>query len=157
MVHGLTALVAVAEAGSITEAARRMGIYKSVLSERLADLEHSLGARLLQRWLRVVAWSWRRRITLRGTGHRSRRQISMRATPSSTATANRIGASPGNNAANGIVIRLRNFLRVNNGLIMRDAVLAGLGITLLATFLIHQELASGALQVIDIGLEAEKA
>jgi DNA-binding transcriptional LysR family regulator len=79
----------------------------------------------------------------------------MRATPSSKATANRIGASPGNNAANGIVIRLRKFLRVNNGLIIRDASLAGLGITLLPTFLIHPELASGALQV--IGLEAEKS
>jgi DNA-binding transcriptional LysR family regulator len=40
---------------------------------------------------------------------------------------------------------------------MRDAALAGLGITLLPTFLIHPELASGALQVFDIGLEAEKA
>src|SRR5258708_31539858 len=52
---GLAALVAVAEAGSITEAARRMGISKSVLSERLADLERTLGARLLQRTTRKVS------------------------------------------------------------------------------------------------------
>jgi len=52
---GLTALVAVVEAGSITEAARRMGIAKSVLSERLADLERSLGTRLLQRTTRKVS------------------------------------------------------------------------------------------------------
>jgi DNA-binding transcriptional LysR family regulator len=55
VVHGLTALVAVAEAGSITEAVRRMGISKSMLSERLADLEHSLGARLPQRTTRKVS------------------------------------------------------------------------------------------------------
>ena len=48
-------------------------------------------------------------------------------------------------------------LRVNNGLIMRDAALEGLGITLLPTFMIHAELASGALQELEVGAPAEGA
>jgi len=260
---GLTALVAVVEAGSITEAARRMGIAKSVLSERLADLERSLGTRLLQRTTRKVsvtedgsaflerarrivrdvseaaAEMAERRGTLAGPlrlsapvsfgslhlgpaiypfleanpgieltlelddrfvdvaadGYdavvrhgpvRDNRLIVKRlassrrmlvaspdylaragtpASPADLQACNAILYSnresdwrfPGNDAANGIVIRPRKSLRVNNGLIMRDAALAGLGITLLPTFLIYPELASGALRAIDIGLEAEKA
>ncbi len=260
---GLTALVAVAEAGSITEAARRMGISKSVLSERLADLEHSLGARLLQRTTRKVsvtedgsAFLERARRIVRdaseaaaelaerrgalvgplrlsapvsfGSLHlgpaiypfleanpgiemtlelddrfvdvaadgydavvrhgpvRDNRMIVKRlassrrllvaspdylarhGTPKSPADLHSRDAIlysnresdwrfPGKDTVDGTVIRPRKFLRVNNGLIMRDAALAGLGITLLPTFLIHPELASGALQAIDIGLEAEKA
>jgi DNA-binding transcriptional LysR family regulator len=40
----IAAFVAVAEAGSISEPTRRLQISKSVVSERLADLERSLGA-----------------------------------------------------------------------------------------------------------------
>src|SRR6185436_10773888 len=64
---------------------------------------------------------------------------------------------PGNDAGNGVVIRPRKLLRVNNGLIMRDAALAGLGITLLPTFLIRPELDNGALRVVNVGVEAESA
>jgi DNA-binding transcriptional LysR family regulator len=56
-----------------------------------------------------------------------------------------------------VVVRPASALRVNNGLVMRDAALAGLGITLLASFHVHRELASGALRTIDVGLEPEKA
>jgi DNA-binding transcriptional LysR family regulator len=42
-------------------------------------------------------------------------------------------------------------------MVMRDAALAGLGITLLASFVIHPELVSGALRVIDVGAEPEGA
>ena len=52
---GIAAFVAVAEAGSITEAARRLGLSKSVVSERLVELERALGARLLQRTTRRVS------------------------------------------------------------------------------------------------------
>ena len=41
---GVTAFVAVAEAGSISEAARRLGLAKSVVSERVAEIERVLGA-----------------------------------------------------------------------------------------------------------------
>jgi len=41
---GIATFVAVAEAGSISEAARRLRLSKSVVSERLAELERSLGA-----------------------------------------------------------------------------------------------------------------
>jgi len=48
-------------------------------------------------------------------------------------------------------------LRVNNGLLMRDAAISGLGITLLATFLLKDPLRDRTLRVIDVGAEAEGA
>ncbi len=53
--EGITAFVTIAERGSISEAARRLGLAKSVVSERLADLERSLGARLVQRTTRKLS------------------------------------------------------------------------------------------------------
>lgn len=55
------------------------------------------------------------------------------------------------------VIRPRACLRVNNGLVMRDAAVAGLGIALLPTFFVHEALRAGTLVEIDIGVEAEGA
>jgi DNA-binding transcriptional LysR family regulator len=52
---GIAAFVAVAEAGSISEAARRLHLAKSVVSERLAELERALGAKLLQRTTRKLS------------------------------------------------------------------------------------------------------
>ena len=51
----LVAFVAIAEAGSISEAARRLQISKSVASERLADLEGNVGATLVHRSTRGLA------------------------------------------------------------------------------------------------------
>jgi DNA-binding transcriptional LysR family regulator len=48
-------------------------------------------------------------------------------------------------------------LRVNNGLLMRDAAVAGLGIALLATFLLEAPLRRRALKILDVGAEAEGA
>jgi DNA-binding transcriptional LysR family regulator len=48
-------------------------------------------------------------------------------------------------------------LRVNNGLLMRDAAVAGLGIALLATFLLEAPLRKRTLKVLDVGAEAEGA
>jgi DNA-binding transcriptional LysR family regulator len=48
-------------------------------------------------------------------------------------------------------------LRVNNGLLMRDAAVAGLGIALLPTFFLEAPLKKRTLTVIDIGAEAEGA
>jgi DNA-binding transcriptional LysR family regulator len=48
-------------------------------------------------------------------------------------------------------------LRVNNGLVMRDAAVAGVGIALLATFLLEGPLKSQTLKVIDVGAEPEGA
>jgi DNA-binding transcriptional LysR family regulator len=45
-------------------------------------------------------------------------------------------------------------LRVNNGDVMRDAAVAGLGIALLPTFIAGDAVRSGALQAIDVGLQA---
>src|ERR1700712_386632 len=53
-IEGIGAFVAVAEAGSISEAARRMRVSKSVVSERLAEIERSLGATLLHRTTRKL-------------------------------------------------------------------------------------------------------
>jgi DNA-binding transcriptional LysR family regulator len=52
---GVAAFVAVAEAGSISEAARRLRLSKSVVSERLAELEKSLGSSLLHRTTRNLS------------------------------------------------------------------------------------------------------
>lgn len=52
---GLAAFVSVAEAGSISEAARRLRLSKSAISERIAELERALGANLLQRNSRQLA------------------------------------------------------------------------------------------------------
>ena len=48
-------------------------------------------------------------------------------------------------------------LRVNNGVLMRDAAIAGLAIALLPTFLLEAPLANRSLSVIDVGAEAEGA
>jgi DNA-binding transcriptional LysR family regulator len=50
--EGIAAFVAVSESGSISEAARRLRLSKSVVSDRLAELESALGAKLLHRTTR---------------------------------------------------------------------------------------------------------
>lgn len=50
--EGVVSFMAVVEAGSISEAARRLNLSKSVVSERLAELEKALGANLLRRTTR---------------------------------------------------------------------------------------------------------
>jgi DNA-binding transcriptional LysR family regulator len=51
---GLAAFVAIAEEGSISAAARRLRLPKSVISERLAGLEKSLGTVLMRRTTRKL-------------------------------------------------------------------------------------------------------
>jgi DNA-binding transcriptional LysR family regulator len=51
---GIAAFVAIAEEGSISAAARRLRLPKSVLSERLAGLEKALGAVLMRRTTRKL-------------------------------------------------------------------------------------------------------
>jgi DNA-binding transcriptional LysR family regulator len=51
----LAAFVAIAETGSMTGAATRLSISKSVVSERLLELERTLGARLVERTTRRLA------------------------------------------------------------------------------------------------------
>ena len=52
--EGVAAFVAVAEAGSISEAARRLRLAKSVVSERLSELEERLGGKLFHRTTRKL-------------------------------------------------------------------------------------------------------
>jgi DNA-binding transcriptional LysR family regulator len=52
---GISSFVAIAEAGSISAAARRLNLSKSVISERLADLELGLGAPLFHRTTRKLS------------------------------------------------------------------------------------------------------
>jgi DNA-binding transcriptional LysR family regulator len=52
---GVAAFVAVADTGSISEAARRLRLSKSAVSERLTELERSVGANLMQRNSRQLA------------------------------------------------------------------------------------------------------
>jgi len=53
--EGIATFVTVAESGSLSEAARRLRLSRSVVSERLAELERALGASLLQRSTRKLA------------------------------------------------------------------------------------------------------
>ncbi|MDB5454715.1 MAG: LysR family transcriptional regulator, partial [Caulobacter sp.] len=258
---GIATFVAVATAGSMSEAARRLGVSRSMVSERLAELERSLGARLLQRTTRKVsltedglAFLERAQRIVRDVAEASAEMaerrgalvgplrlsgpvsfgslhlgpalypflrahpgidlaldlddrfvdaaadgydavirhgpirdnwlIAMRLAPS----RRMLVASPAYLSAHGtpngladleahrailytnrgadwrfggeagpIIVRPGAALRVNNGLVMRDAALAGLGVTLLPSFMIHAELLSGALRVIEVGVEAEGA
>ena len=52
---GIASFVAIAEAGSISAAARRLNLSKSVVSERLAELERGLGAALFHRSTRKLS------------------------------------------------------------------------------------------------------
>lgn len=257
---GIATFVAIAEAGSLSEAARRLRLSKSVVSDRLAELEHSLGATLLHRSARrltltedgsafleratritreveeaatdmaerrgtlagplrisapvtfgrmhlgpaiypflarhpeieltldlddrrveagagsydavlrhgaiadsrLVAWTLApsRRILVASPDYLARH-----ASPASLAELEghdgifytnrgagdwRFGSPQGT-----VSVRGRPALRVNNGDMMRDAALAGLGIALLPLFIAGAEIRSGALQVVDIGLQPE--
>ena len=55
------------------------------------------------------------------------------------------------------VVRPARALRVNNGLLMRDAAVAGLGITLLPTFMSHPERVRGSLEVVALDAAADGA
>lgn len=52
--EGIATFIHVAESGSLSEAARRMRVSRSVVSDRLVELERSLGTSLLQRSTRKV-------------------------------------------------------------------------------------------------------
>jgi DNA-binding transcriptional LysR family regulator len=54
-------------------------------------------------------------------------------------------------------VQPRTAVRLNNGLLMRDAAVAGLGIALLPTFLLEAPLRERTLRVVDVGAEAEGA
>jgi DNA-binding transcriptional LysR family regulator len=257
--EGLAAFTAVADAGSISEAARRLGVPKSVVSERLAELERELGGRLAQRTTRKMsltedghAFLPRARRILQeaqdgrdevaerrgeltgplrlsapvsfGCLHLAPALISfMKQHPRIVVSlelddrfvdivsggfdavirhgsvgdgrlvAHRLApggrvliASPAYLAAHGEprsleeleghrailyshretdwrfqaadgvrVVRPTAALRVNNGMFIRDAVLAGLGVALVPSFIVPQELRSGALKALNVGYEPE--
>jgi len=259
--EGVAAFVAVAEVGSITGAARHLNLSKSVVSERLAELEHSLAAQLVQRTTRKLALTEDgRSFLVRGkrmlseaedaraelAEHRGQLagplRISapvslgllhlgspilafLKAHPRIRLTldlddrfADVVGggydavirhsriadahvvvkklgasrrylvASPEYLSANGaprsiedlrqhsaivyahrdadwrlrvakreVVVRPDRCLRLNNGILMRDAAVAGLGIALLPAFLVQPELSRSLLRVVDFGATTESA
>lgn len=55
-----------------------------------------------------------------------------------------------------LVVQGRSALVLNNGDMLRDAAIAGLGITLLPMFIAGEALKSGTLAMIDIGIETEE-
>ncbi len=258
----LAAFAAIAETGSMTGAATRLSISKSVVSERLLELERTLGSRLVERTTRRLALTEdgtvfyeRARGILRdvegaatelaqrrgkltgplrisapvsfGTLHLGRalfgflaqhpdieltlelddrfvnlaaegydavirhgrvddrRIIAKRladsrrllvASPEYLKRAGKPAALRDLEQHNGIVYSARGAsdwrfrtgrkyvtvrpavaLRVNNGLLMRDAAVAGLGIALLPTFLLDIPLRERTLRVLDVGAEGEGA
>lgn len=255
------AFVAIAEAGSITEGARRLQISKSVASERLAELEHSLKTTLMHRTTRRltltedgIAFHERAKRILRdvndaaeeiserrgvlagplrisasvsfGIRHlgpaicsflrkNPRIELSLELDDRFVNVANgydaivRHGPLPDNRLIvkrlapsrrmlvaspaylktngtpstiadlelhSGIIYSLRGVsdwrfkqsgrwksahpatvMRVNNGIVMRDAAIEGFGIALLPAFMVDDALAAKKLRVVDIGAEAEHA
>ncbi|EZP82416.1 putative LysR family transcriptional regulator [Novosphingobium resinovorum] len=258
---GIAAFVATVEAGSISAASRRLGLAKSVVSERLAELERCLDARLIQRTTRKLS------LTENGHSFLPRAQRILREVDEAAAElAARSGTLAGplrlsapvgfgtlhlgpalctflqehreievslelddrfvDAAADGFdavlrhgavsdtrliakrltssrrllvasqayleeyghprslaelvhhrgilyanregdwrfaagdgwsVIRPKPGLRVNNGVVMKEAATAGLGIALLPTFFVHESVATGTLVTIDVGAKAEGA
>lgn len=258
---GIETFVAVAEAGSLSEAARRLNLSKSVVSERLAELERRLGAALIHRTTRrlsltddgmtfltraaqivkdiedAAAELAERRGTLSGPLRISApvtfgrmhlgpalypflhqhpaieltvefddrrveaaaegfdavvrhgaivdsRAMVWRLAPSRRVlvaspdyldrhgtpdSVDALAAHKGVFYANrgvadwrfvhpdgNLSVRAKIGLRVNNGDVMRDATIAGLGIALLPTFIASAAIKRGELAVIDIGLETEE-
>lgn len=260
--EGLSAFIAVVEAGTFSEAARRLRVSKSVVSQRVADLERALGARLLQRTTRKLALTedgvvFHRRAlriaselgeattelsdrhgalvgplrlsapvsfgvlhlapalypflrehpgleltldlddrfvdaaaggydavirhgTLRSSGLIARRLARssrvLVASPEYLARAGRPRDLRSLEAHRAIVFTHRggadwrfvgsrtavsvrgvHALAVNSGIVMRDAAIAGLGIALLPTFLVHEAVVQSRLHVVDVGLVPEPA
>ena len=258
----ITAFSAIAETGSITGAARRLAISKSVVSERLTELERVLSTKLVRRTTRSLSLTddgktfherakqilrnvenaaselTERRgtlagplrisapvsfgilhlgqalfrflarhpgieltlelddrfVDLQGEGYDAiirhgpvhddriivkRLSTSRRVLVASPAYLNRFGNPTslqdlgqhrgiiyGNRGAadwrfrvgrKWVIARPQVALRVNNGFLMRDAAAAGLGIALLATFLLETPLKKRMFKVLDIGAEAEGA
>lgn len=255
---GIAAFVSVAESGSISEAARRLNLSKSVVSERLAEVERALGSSLLHRTTRKVSLTEdgaafleratrivrevadatadmaERRGTLSGPLRVSApvtfgrlhlgpalypflarnpqleltldlddrrvdasadsydavvrhgalddsRLVAWQLAPSrrllvaspaylarhgTPASADELQQHRGlfymnrgvadwrfQGAAGTVVVRAQVALRVNNGDMLRDAAVAGLGIALLPTFIAGSAIRSGELQVIDLGVQ----
>ncbi|MEF7612980.1 LysR family transcriptional regulator [Aquincola sp. MAHUQ-54] len=255
---GIAAFVSVADSGSISEAARRLHLSKSVVSERLAEVERALGSRLLHRTTRKVSLTEdgaaflerasrivrevadatadmaERRGTLTGPLRVSApvtfgrmhlgpalypflaqhpqleltldlddrrvdaaadsydavvrhgalddsRLVAWQLAPSrrvlvaSPAYLARHGTPASTDAlqqhrglfymnrgvadwrfqgpAGAVVVRAPVALRVNNGDMLRDAAVAGLGIALLPTFIAGEAIRSGALRAIDLGMQ----
>lgn len=258
---GIATFVQVAEAGSISEAARRLRLAKSVVSERLGELERSLGTVLLHRTTRRlsltedgIAFLERatrigrevadaaaeiaerrgslagplrlsapvtfgrmhlgpalypflaahpgitlaldlddRRVDVAAEGYdavirhgpvEDSRLVALRlassrrclvASPAYLARRGRPGSLAELEAHDGIyyahrgvadwrlvgpggavLVRARAALRVNNGDVMRDAAIAGLGIALLPSFIVGEAVRVGALLPVDVGAEAER-
>jgi len=256
---GIATFIAVVEAGSISEAARRLGLSKSVVSDRLVELERSLGVRLVHRSTRRLSLTedgitFRerasriaheveeamaemaqrsgalvgplrisapvtfgrmhlgpavypflarhpgieltldlddRRVDVSAEGYDAvvrhgpildSRLVAWRlapsrrvlvASPDYLARHGTPGAAadleghrgifytnrgvddwrfPGPDGA--IIVRGQAALRVNNGDMMRDAALSGIGIALLPTFIVGPDIADGRLLVIDVGLRS---
>jgi DNA-binding transcriptional LysR family regulator len=255
----IASFVAVAEAGSISEAARRLRLSKSVVSERLAEIERSLGAPLVHRTTRKLSLTEDgaafleratrivreveeaaadmaerrgslsgplrisapvtfarlhlapalfsflarhpklemtleledRRVDVAAAGFdavirhgpvEDSRLVAWRLAPSRRLLVaspaylahagvptsieqlrahrgifymNRGVADWRFHGSDGAVnVRARVALRVNNGDVMRDAAVAGLGIALLPTFIASAPIKSGALRVVDVGVSA---
>jgi DNA-binding transcriptional LysR family regulator len=256
---GIATFVAVVEAGSISEAARRLRLSKSVVSDRLVELERSLGVRLVHRSTRRLSLtedgiSFRerasriaheveeamaemaqrsgalvgplrisapvtfgrmhlgpavypflaqhpgieltldlddRRVDLSAEGYDAvvrhgpvmdSRLVAWRLAPSRRVlvaspdylarhgTPGAVGDLEGHRGifytnrgvddwrfpglARATIVRGRVALRVNNGDMMRDATLSGIGIALLPTFIVGPDIARGHLQVIEVGLRS---
>ncbi|HEX2555621.1 MAG TPA: LysR family transcriptional regulator [Microvirga sp.] len=86
--HGIPEFAAVAEAGGFSAAGRRLGLSKSLVSERVSALEERLGTRLLVRTTRRVA------LTEAGEAYLDHAQRILAEAAAGEAAIQEIGASP---------------------------------------------------------------
>ncbi len=86
--QGLLAFIEVADAGSLAEAARRLGVTPAAVSKNLLRLEQQLGVRLMQRNTR------RLRLTVEGSGFLGKARAALRALDEAVAEVSQTASVP---------------------------------------------------------------
>jgi DNA-binding transcriptional LysR family regulator len=86
--QGLLAFIEVADAGSLAEAARRLGVTSAAVSKNLLKLEQQLGVRLMQRNTRQL------RLTAEGSGFLGKARAALRALDEAVAEVSQTALVP---------------------------------------------------------------
>src|SRR5437667_367117 len=127
----MSTFVAVVEAGSLTAAARRVGTTKSVISQRIRQLESRLGIGLVERAGKLrVTDAGRELHEHDGLLYAHRESSGMWQLPVDGEMRS---------------FRIRARMRTDNGYQMLDAARAGLGLVILPTFLAADAIVAGDL------------
>lgn len=145
----LRALRRVVELGSFTAAGAALGISHSIVSRQIRQLEHQLGAQLLNRTTRRFA------LTAAGQEYYLARHRAP-ATPQDLLKHDCLLYSLGladkpdrwvfhDDSGAPHAVTVRGTLSANTGIALRAAAVGGMGIAVTAAFIVREQLASGAL------------